>query len=76
MTCVALQAYTPTVPARRENDVRKIIVAQHLNHHYFRLDIAHPTNLNSLNTTTPLREAPQTNSNLPAQYNPNSYKSP
>ncbi len=76
MTCTALQAHTPTVLARRENDVHKIIVAQPINHHYFRLDTAYPTNLNPLNTTTPLREMPQTNSILAVQSNPTSYQSP
>jgi hypothetical protein len=76
MICAALQTHTPTVLARRENDVRKIIIAQYLNHHYFQLDTAHPTNLNSLNTRTPLREAPQNISKLAVQSNPTSYKSP
>jgi len=76
MTCTAIQTHTPIVLARRENDVHKIIVAQHLNNHYFPLDTAHPTNLNSLNTRTPFREVPQTNSNLAVQSNPTFYQSP
>ena len=36
MTFVPLTIHTPTEPARRQNDVREIIVAQRLHHDHFR----------------------------------------